>query len=120
MFLTLAAFPGLSSNGWMLPSFQCTMISTLLRFIYEFMSMRRDSALGLYITIGRYWLFPSTVMVKSEIALNMFELLPTLDNAFSFEPIRLGSDVCVVLIGRRDEANMTEETGFQIAIPDTY
>jgi hypothetical protein len=95
------------------------MISTLLRFIYEFMSMRRYSALGLYITIGLYWLFPSTAIEKSDMALIRFELLPMLVNASSFDPMFLGRDVCVVLMGRRADVNMIDATGFQIAILDT-
>ena len=46
-------------------------------------------------------------------------MLPTLLNSFSFELMFLGSDVCVVLIGRKAEAKVIAETGFQIAILDT-
>ena len=83
------------------------------------MSMRRYSAVGLYITIGRYWLFPSTVMEKSYIALIRFELSPILVNASSFDPMFLGKDVCVVLMGSRADVNMIDETGFQRAVLDT-
>ena len=118
MIFTFAARPGCSSNGWMLPkvSFQSTTISILSRFMYEFISMRRYSAPGLYIIIGRYWLFPSTAIAKSDIALYSFELLPTWAKAYSLEPTFLGRDVSVVVRGRRDEANMTEATGLHRAI----
>ena len=94
-YLHIGGAARMELERWSLPkvSFQYTMISILLRFIEECMSMRRYSGLGLYMTIGRYWLFPSTAKAKSDVALNMFELLPTLENAFSFEPMLLGSDV---------------------------
>jgi hypothetical protein len=59
-------------------------------------------------------------MAKSDIALIRFELLPTLANASSFDPMFLGRDVCVVLMGSRADANMIDATGFQTAILDTY
>ena len=95
------------------------MLSMLLRCIYEFVSMRRYSAPGLYIIIGRYRLCPSTAIAKSDIALHRFELLPILAKASLFEPTFLGGDVCVEVRGSRDEANMTESTRFHRAIVDT-
>ena len=71
--------------------------------------MRRYSTLGFYTAIGRYWVFPSIAMEKSDIALIRFELLPTLANASSFDPMSLGKDVCVVLMGSRADVNMIDE-----------
>ena len=58
-------------------------------------------------------------MAKSEIALNRFELLPTLANLSQFDPMFLSKDVCVVLMGSRADVNMIDATGFQRAILDT-
>ena len=58
-------------------------------------------------------------MEKSDIALLRFELFPTLANASSSDPMFLGKDVCVVLMGSRADANMIDATGFQRAILDT-
>ena len=66
--------------------------------------------------MGRYWLFPSTVMAKSDIRVNKYELFPTLANASLLEPMFLGRDVCVVLTGSRADANTIDATGFQRAI----
>ena len=46
---TLAAQPGWSSNGWILPkvSYQYMLMSILLRIMDECMSIRRYSAAGL-------------------------------------------------------------------------
>ena len=38
--------------------------------------MIRYSAAGLYTTMGRYWLFPSTAVEKSNMAFKKFDLLP--------------------------------------------
>ena len=78
MSFTFSEQPRWSSNGWILPkeSFQHTTTSTLFRFIQECISMIRYSAAGLYTTMGRYWLFPSTAVEKSNMAFKKFDLLP--------------------------------------------
>ena len=120
MSFTCAEQPGWSSSGWMLPteSFQYTTIATLFIFILECISIRRYSAAGLYTTMGRYWLLPSTAIEKSDIVFNKFELLPISVKMLLVLPIFVGSDVCVEIIGSSDEANIIEATGFHKAILD--
>ena len=65
-------------------------------------------------------MFPSTAIVKSDMALNRFELFPLSEKAVLLFPTFLGSDVCVGWMGRRAEANTRDATGFHSAILDTY
>ena len=95
-------------------------VSTLFRFIHKCMSMRRYSAAGLYTTMGRYWLFPSIAIEKSDMAFNKFEWFPISVNMLSISPTSLGRDVCVVWTGRRDEVNTRDAIGFHSAILYTY
>ena len=71
------------------------MISILLRFIEECMSMRRYSAVGLYTNMGRYWLPPSTAIEKSVMMFKKLELFPLPEKFVSLFPTSFGKDVCV-------------------------
>ena len=121
MSFTLAAQPGCSSNGWTMPkgSFQYTTISTLFRFMVERVSLSRYSTEGLYATMGLYWLFPYTAIVKSLKALSRFELFPLYATLLLLLPTSLGNEVCVACTGRRAEAKTMDATGFQRAVLET-
>ena len=71
------------------------MMSTVCRFMTEFMSTRRYSAEGLYLIMGLYWLLPSTAIVKSVIADKRLELSPLPVKLLLLLPTSLGNDVCV-------------------------
>ena len=66
-----------------------------VRFMAEFMSIRRYSAEGLYIVIGLYWLLPSTAILKSVIVNKRLALFPLPVKLLLLLPTSFGNDLCV-------------------------
>jgi hypothetical protein len=91
-------------------------MSILLRFVLEFMSIKRYSAPGVYSTMGLCWLSASSATAKTDKICRMLDFSPPLSRLELWLPMLFWTDVWMGMLGGRLEAKTIEATGFHNAM----